>query len=184
MKKTFAIIIILQSLLSLSLYAQNVGFATGEIRYIVDKIQSTTKKTLTLNGGTIWGMSHFIIDMPLDDIIVIYSESSMSGVAYISGTEKNVTFLGTTYAGRGSTNDIQRYRVGTFSYIKDIDTSGSLIELEDSTYWYVKPDQRDDVKDWAIGERVILDNSEKFIINLRFNEIASVIKAEVKFIKP
>lgn len=184
MKRIFAIIITLQSFLSLSLYAQNIGFATGDTRYIVDKIQSTTKKTITLNGGTIWGMNHFIIDMPLDDIIVIYSESSMMGVAYIDGSEKNVTFLGTTYAGASNTNDIQRYGVGTLSYIIDIDTSGSLIELQDSSYWYVSPDKRNDVKDWAIGERVILDSSEKFIINLRFFEIASVVKAEVKFIKP
>lgn len=184
MKRTFAVIIILQSFLSLSLYAQNIGFASGEIRYIVDRIKATTKRTITLNGGTIWGMNHFIIDMPLDDIIVVFSESSMMGVAYIDGSEKNVTFLGTTYSGRGGTNDIQRYGVGTFSYIKDIDTSGSLIELEDSTYWYVRPDQRNDVKDWALGERVILDSSESFIINLRFHEFASVVRAKVKYIKP
>lgn len=179
MKKIFGFILFIYSF---SLYAQNIGFSAGEVRYIVDKIQKTTKKTITLNGGTIWGMQHFIIDMPQDDIIIIYGEASLMGIAYIDGSEKNVTYLGTTYSGPGNTNDILRYRTGSLSYISKIDSSGSLIELQDTTYWYVKPDNRDDVKDWVEGERVILDSSEKFIINLRFNEVASVIKAEVKFI--
>ncbi len=180
MKKPFAFSLLF---LSISLNGQNIGFSAGEIRYIVDKIISTTKKSITLNGGTIWGMNHFIIDMPQDDIIVIFGEATLMGIAYINGSEKNVTFLGTKYGGPGNTNDILKYRTGSLSYITNTDTSGALIELQDTTYWYVRPDQRNDVKDWAIGERVILDSSEKFIINLRFNEVVSVIKAEIKFIE-
>lgn len=165
--------------------AQNVGFASGEVRYIVDKINTTTSKTIILNGGTEWGMNHFIIEMPGDDVIIIYSDSNLLAVSYIDGKEKNVKFLGTTYdPGALSPNSILRYRIGSLSYITSVDTAGSLIELEGNTYWYVKPDQRAEVKDWFNGDRIILDESENFIINLRFNEVASVVQAEIKFLEP
>ncbi len=59
-----------------------------------------------------------------------------------------------------------------------------MIELEGNSYWYVKPDQRAEVKGWFNGDRIILDESENFIINLRFNEVATVVQAEVKFLEP
>ncbi len=164
--------------------AQNIGFAAGEIRYIKSIIQITTKKSFTLNGGTIWGVNHFLIDMPGDDVTVIYSESTLMAIAYISGTEKNVDFLGTTYDQSRNPNDILRYRTGRLSYIEVIDSSGMLIQLTDSTYWYVNPDHRDDVKNWDEGDRILLDSSENFILGLRSNEVASVVQAEVKFKEP
>lgn len=165
--------------------AQNIGFASGEVRYIVDKINATTNKTFILNGGTEWGMNHFIIEMPGDDVIVVYNESNLLAVAFIDGNEKNVNFIGVTYdPGALIPSSILRYRIGSLSYITSVDTVGSLIELEGNTYWYVKPDQRDEVKGWFNGDRIILDESENFIINLRFNEVATVVQAEVKFEEP
>lgn len=165
--------------------AQNVGFASGEIRYIVDKINTTTNKTFILNGGTEWGMNHFIIEMPGDDVIIVFNESNLLAVAFIDGNEKNVNFIGATYdPGALTPNSILRYRKGSLSYITSVDSVGSLIELEGNTYWYVKPDQRDEVKGWFDGDRIILDESENFIINLRFNEVATVVQAEVKFVDP
>lgn len=77
--------------------------------------------------------------------------------------------------------DIVKYRVGYLSYINYIDTTNHLIQLEDSTYWYVHPDIRDEVKGWSDGERIILDDSKQFIVNLRLIEIAPVVQAEVTF---
>ena len=181
--KTFSTTFLLL-FLSISSYSQNIGFAVGEIRYIKSRIQVSTNKSFTLNGGTIWGVNHFVIDMPGDDVTVICSESSLMAIAYISGTEKNVKFLGTTYEKSRVPYDILQYKTGRLSYIEVIDTSGMLIQLIDSTYWYVNPAHRDNVKNWDEGDRIILDSSKNFIIDLRSDEIASVVQAEVKFDDP
>lgn len=161
--------------------SQNIGFAAAEVRYNIDKINTTTRTSFALNDGTIWDVGHFIIDMPGEDVIVIFSEVTNMAIVYINGIEKNITFAGTTYDSGIRTMDIVKYRVGHLSYINYIDTTNHLIQLEDSTYWYVHPDIRDEVKGWIDGERIILDDSKQFIVNLRLIEIAPVVQAEVTF---
>ena len=174
-------ILLLFFLSSIIVYSQNIGFAAAEVRYNVDKIRATSRTAFTLNDGTIWDVGHFLIDMPGDDVVVAFSEVTNLAIAYIDGVEKNITFVGTTYDPTFTTRDIMKYNIGSFSYINYVDTTNHLIQLEDSTYWYLHPDIRDEVKEWMDGERVILDNSEQFILNLRLIEIAPVVQAEVRF---
>ncbi len=82
--------------------------------------------------------------------------------------------MGTAYESSGNINNILKFNEGSFSYISNIDNSGTIIVLDDSTSWIVRPDQRSEVTEWDKNERVILDNGKQFIINTRIYQMAAV----------
>jgi len=145
-----------------------------DIRYINSRINSVGKTSIVLQDGTAWEFGHFSINTPGDEVIITYYESSLGGTAYINGIEQSVSFLGATYNDARSINDILQFNEGRLSNISNIDSSGTLIALDDSTSWIVRPDQRAEVKRWNINETIIRDNGKQFIINTRTYQMAAV----------
>jgi len=172
--KLFLIILSFLILQSIS-QAQNASFITKEIKYIISRVSSVNKSIMTLQDGTIWEVNRFLLmASPNSDVIVVFNELGYSGIAYIDGTEMNAAFLGTTY----NDNEVIKYNWGSINYITEIDSSGILITFEDSTVWMVHPEQRESVTTWEPVEKIVLDRSEQFIINLRMSELITVAKID------
>ena len=100
--------------------------------------------------------------------------ASISGTIYLNGVEQSVSYLGTTYDGRGSINDILQFNEGRFKFVSHIDSSATFVTLDDSTKWIIKPDMRKEAKKWTKDDKVILGNTKTFIANPRTNQIAIV----------
>ncbi|MCF6271356.1 MAG: hypothetical protein L3J41_16720 [Melioribacteraceae bacterium] len=167
------------SFLFLNSCSSDFAFVDRDIRYIHSRINTVAKTSITLQDGTKWGFGRFSINTPSNEVIVTYYESSIGGTAYIDGIEKSVSFLGTIYDNSTNINDIIQFNEGRLSYISQIDSSGAVISLDDSTNWIVRPDQREAVKKWTENERVILDNGKQFIINPRIYEMAEIKQLEI-----
>ena len=178
---TLLITIMVISFLFFTACSSDFAFVDRDIRYIHSKINTANKTSIVLQDGTVWGFGHFSINTPGNDVIITYYESSMGGTAFINGIEQSVSFLGTTY-NEGSVNDILQFNEGRLTFISNIDSSGTIISLDDSTSWIVRPDQRSEVKKWEPNETIIRDNGKQFIINPRTYQMAAVqqMKADNK----
>ena len=179
MKKIFKIISLVV-LFAVITYSCSSDFAYNDVnvRFIQSTINQAKKSSIILQNVIIWGFGHFSINTPGDRIIITYYESSVAGTAYLNGVAKSVSYLGTTYSGGGSINDIMQYNEGRFKFITQIDTSGTFVSLDDNTNWIVRPDLRANAKKWKKDDKVILDNGKNFIANPRLNEI--IIVKEIK----
>lgn len=184
MKPTISNLLPLSSILMLILIlnacSSNFPTIDRDIRYIKSRINTANKKSFVLQDGTTWGFSHFFINTPGNDVIITYYESNIGGTAYINGIQKNVTYLGAYYDNSLNVNNILKFNEGNFLYISRIDSSGTIIALDDSTNWIVRPDQRYEVKKWEMNEKIILDKGKQFIINPRIYEMANVQQVTTK----
>ncbi|MEN8194390.1 MAG: hypothetical protein ABFS12_16330 [Bacteroidota bacterium] len=167
-------ILLIIALLLFDSCSGNFTIKDRDIRYIYSRINTAGKASIILQDGTIWGFGHFVVNSPGDKVIVTYYESSLGGSAYIHGVEQSVSYLGTTYSDAGSVNDIIKFSIGKMSYISNIDSTGTVITLDDSTKWIVRPDQREGIKKWDNNENIIIDSINQLIINPRLYEMAVV----------